>query len=113
MIVSGSSADFAWHEDIRKEVHLYLDDTIAAAVLAASALYVEAEPACLIAPYFGLRHLCKQIADVCKHTRISRGIGARRLAYRRLVYVYDLVEILYTFDLAELARAFLSAVGDT
>ena len=112
MVVARSAADLARHKDVRQEVHLHLDYSVAAAVLAASAFDIEAEASRLVASDLGLRHLGKQVADVREHAGVCRRIRARRLAYRRLVDVDDLVEVFYAFYLAELARLLLRAVGD-
>ena len=102
-IVSRSLADLAWHIDIGQEVHLDLDDAVAAARLAASALDVEAEAPGLVAAHLRLRRLTEELADGIEYARVRRRIRARRAPDRLLVDVDDLVDVLKSQNLLVLA----------
>src|SRR6202171_1290991 len=110
LVVSLALTDFAGHVDIRQEVHLDLDDAVALAVLAAAALYVEAEPARLVAAHARLRHLGEQLANVGEHPRVGRRVRTRRPADRRLVDVDHLVDEAEPRNLAGGAGPILGAV---
>ena len=97
-VVAAPVADFARNVYVRKEVHLDLDDAVAAAGLAASALHIEAEPALAIASDLRLGKVREQIAYMSEHTGIRRRVRSRRPSDRRLVDVDDLVYILDARD---------------
>src|SRR5690606_23328092 len=77
-IVALAVANVAGDVDVRKEVHLDLDDAVALAGLTASALDVEREPTRLVTARFGLWQTGKPVADRRKCAGIGRGIGTRR-----------------------------------
>ena len=79
-VVPLSMADLTGHIHIRQEMHLNLQDAVAAAGFAASALYVKAEAPLLVAPGFGVRGGGKQIPDLVKHPCVGSRIGARGAA---------------------------------
>src|SRR5260370_723170 len=91
-------ADVAGDVDVGQEVHLDLDDAVALAGLAASALDVEGEAAGLVAARLGLRQAREPFADRGERAGIGRRIAARRAADRRLVDVDHLVEMLEPLD---------------
>ena len=93
-VVSFALADLTRHIHIRQEMHLDLNDAVAAAGLAAAAFDVEAEAAFFVAAQLRLRQTREQIPDMVEHARIGRRIGTRRSADRRLVDIDDLVNVL-------------------
>ena len=74
-VVPASLADLARNIDIRQEMHLDLDNPVAAAGFAPAAFYIEAEAPLLIAPQLGFRKARKQIPDKGKHAGIGRRVG--------------------------------------
>jgi hypothetical protein len=89
-VVALALADLARHVDVRQELHLDLQDAVTLAVLAATALDVEAEPARAVAPDACLGHAGEQLADGTEQSRVRGRVGARRAADGALV---DLVTI--------------------
>ena len=71
--------------DIRQEMHFNLYHTVALAILAASALDIEAKAPRFVTANISLGGISKQFANLCEHARISCWIRARRAAYRRLI----------------------------
>ena len=90
-------------------MHLDLEDAVALARLAATALDVEAEAAGLVAAHARLTRLAEELADRVEDARVRRRIRARRAA-DRLVDVDDLVDVLESLDLLVLARLALHVV---
>src|ERR1700704_792097 len=109
-VVALAKALLAGHIDIRQEVHLDLDLSIAAADLTAAALDVEAETARLVAPSAGLLGLGEEVADDIEEARVGGWVGARRAPDRRLIDGDDLVQLLEPVDRAMRAGALASAV---
>src|SRR5690606_37402356 len=70
-VVPRSPADLARHIDVGQEVHLDLDRAVVLAVLAATALDVEAEAPWLVAARLRIRGLGEQRADLVEHTRVG------------------------------------------
>ena len=70
-IVTLSTTYFTRHINIRKKMHLNLDNAVTAAGLAPSAFYIKAETSLLIASGFRVCCGCKKITDHIKHTGIS------------------------------------------
>ena len=115
-VVARAVADVAGDVDVGQEVHLDLDEAVALARLAPSALDVEAEAAGLVAARLGLGQAGEPVADLGEGAGVGRGVGARGAADRRLVDVDDLVEMLEPGDLvvhgpADDARAVQRARG--
>ena len=81
-IVTGSLADLTRHIYIWQEVHFYLYNTVTTAGLAASSLYIEAEPPRLVAPQLCLRGLAEQAPYHIKNPSIGGRIGAGSSANR-------------------------------
>ena len=71
--------------DIGQEVHLYLNNAIALAVLAAPTLNVEAKAPWLVAADIRLRRARKKLANLRKDTGIGSRVGARGATNCRLV----------------------------
>ena len=94
----------------RQEVHLYHLDAGALAVLASASGDVEGESASLITAHLGIRRFLEEGADVAEHARERGWIGAWRTADRALVYLYELVNILYALYGRIRQRALLGAV---
>ena len=92
-VVSFPLTNFAWHIYIRQKMHLDLDDAVALTGFAASAFDVEAESALFKSTHLGVRKRCEKISDIREHSRIRRRVGPRRTADRRLVYIYDFVDV--------------------
>ena len=102
---------FTRHIYIRQEIHFDFDDAVAAARFTAAALYVEAEPAGFVATYLRFCRLAVQLSDEVEYARVCRWIGTRRPAYRRLVDIDDLVDILGPLDGLEQARTMRRAIN--
>ena len=97
-VVTCTLADLAGDVDIRQEVHLDLEDTVALAGLAAASPDVKAEPARAIAPHLGVLCLRKDGADVVEDAGIGGRVGAGCPANGLLVDADDLIhkfEALY------------------
>jgi len=77
-------------------MHLDLDQSVALARLAPSALHVEREATRSVAPDLGLRQLGEQLADRREQPDVRGRVGARRPADRALVDLDDLVDVLGT-----------------
>src|SRR6185503_14292677 len=97
-VVTAAVAHVALHEDVRKEVHLDLHQSVALAMLATPALHVEREPPRAVAAHLGLRELGEQVADESERAGVGRRVRAWRAADRALVDVHHLVEVLDTLD---------------
>ena len=82
LVVALPVALLARDVDVRQEVHLDLDLPVAAAYLAAAALYVEREAARLVAAGASLRRLGEEVADHIEEAGVGGGVGARRAADR-------------------------------
>ena len=91
-------------------MHLDLDDAVALAGLAASALHVEGEASRLIAARLGFREGREPFPDRREGAGVGRRIRARRAPDRRLVDVDDLVEMFETIDARMRRRMFERAV---
>ena len=92
-VIALSMADLAGNIYIGQEVHLNLDDAVAAARLTAAALHVEAEPPLCESSRPCIRRSREKIPDHIEHTRIGGRIGPRRPADRRLIDIDHLVEL--------------------
>jgi len=90
--------NFTRHIDIGHEVHLYRLIAIAATSLAASSLDIEGKASRFVTTNFSLWEFYKQIADVAKHPSVGSRIGTRRAAYRTLIDIDYLVNIVDAVD---------------
>ena len=79
-------------------MHFNLNNAVALAGFAASALLVEGKATRVKAPDFGFLQIGKQVADVGENAGVCRRVGTRRSSYRRLADFYDLIEIFHSFD---------------
>ena len=109
-VVARTLAHVARHVDVRKEVHLDLEQTIAAAGFAAAALDVEAEAVFLVAAGLGVGRHGKDAAHQIEQTGVRGGVGARRAADGALIDGDDLVQLLYALHAVKLARTRLGTV---
>ena len=109
-VVALALADIASDVDVWQEVHLDLDDAVALAGFAASALDVEREAAGLIAARFRFGQACEPFADRREGAGIGRRIGARRAADRRLIDIDHLVEMFEPVDALMWRRMFERAI---
>ena len=91
-------ADIAGDVNVGQKVHFNLDDAIALAGFAASALDVERETPRCIAARFSVWQSSKPFADRRKRARIGGWIRAWCAANGRLVNIDDLVEMFKTVD---------------
>ena len=91
-VVAGAVADLARHVDVRQEVHLDLQGSVAGARLAAAALDVEAEATHLVAADLRLLRRGEQLADVVEDADVGGGVGPRGPADGRLVDPDHLVD---------------------
>ena len=103
-VVAFAAADLAGHIDVGEEVHLDLDDAVAAAGLAASAFFVEAEASLVVAFGLGVGGGREQVADQIKRACVGGRVGAGRASDGRLVDGDDLVKLFHAFDGAVFAR---------
>ena len=90
-VIPFAAADLAGHINIRKEMHLNLNDTVTGAGLAPSALYIKAETAFIISSGLGVRGGCKKVTNQVKCTGIGRRIGSGCPSNRGLVNGNDLI----------------------
>jgi hypothetical protein len=102
-VVPRALAHLARHVHVRQELHLDLDDPVALALLAATALDVEREAARPVAADASFRHGGEQLADRREQPDVGRGVGAGRPADRALVDLDDLVDLLQALDRVVLA----------
>ena len=103
-------AGIALDVNVRQEMHLDLDDTVALAGLAASAFDVEGEPARRVAAGAGLWKVREPFADWRERAGIGRWVRARRPADWLLIDVDDLVQQFDPVDPAVLAGQATCAV---
>ena len=113
MIVSSTTAHLTRYIHIWQEVHFYLGDTVSAAGLTSSALHIEAEASLLISSHLSLWHLCKEVSNRIEHSRVSRRVRSRRASDRRLVNIYNLIEVLNATYLFMRTGLFLQFVCNT
>ena len=97
-VVAPPLAGIAGDVDVGQEVHFDLQQPVALARLAASALDVEGEPAGLVAPRPAFRQFGEPVADRCEQIGIGRRIAPRGPPDRRLVDVDNFVEQLQPID---------------
>ena len=79
-VITLAMADLTGHIDIRQEMHLDLDDTVAGAGLTAATLDIEAEAAFFVAPFLGIHGGCKELTDHIEDAGIGSRIGPGRSA---------------------------------
>ena len=79
-------------------MHLDLDDPIAAASLAAAALYIKAEPALIVPLGLGVRSGGEQVPDQVKYPGVGSRIGPGGAADGGLVDGNDLIQLLRPLD---------------
>lgn len=84
-------------------MHLYLDDSVPAARLAAPALHIKAETAFAVAFCLCVDRGCKQIPNLVKYPCVCCRIRPWRPANRRLVNGNNLVKLFRTFYFLELS----------
>ena len=75
-------ADFAWHINIRQEVHLDSNRAIAGTILAATALYVKAKSSLLISTDLGFGSFGKERTYFVKNAGIGGWVRTRGTADR-------------------------------
>ena len=102
-VITLAFADFARRVNIRQEMHLDLDDTVALAGFAAPAFDVEGEASGFVAAQLRFLGLGEKRADLVEGTGVGGWIGARRATDRALVDVDDLVDLICAFNGAMLA----------
>ena len=111
-VVAGALADLAEHLHVRHELQVGRDDALPAAVLAAAALDVEAEPRGRVAARLGLGRGGEELPDLVVDADVGGGVGARRAPDRRLVDVDDIVEVLDPLDAVVLAGEHAAVVEE-
>ena len=99
-VVPGPVADLTGDVHVRQEVHLDLDRAVTGAVLAATTLDVEGEPARLVAAHLRLRCLGEQPTDVVEDAGVGGRVRPGCPPDRRLVDVDHLVDVVDTADRA-------------
>ena len=99
-VVASPTADLARHVDIRQEVHLNLDCSVARTRFAAPALNVEREPTGHIAPDFRLFGGSEQLPDVIEHARVRGRVRSGRSADWTLINVHHFVHEISASDFA-------------
>ncbi len=103
-IIPFSTADLTGHIHIRKEMHLDLDDPVAAAGLAPAALNIKAEPALGVASGLGVGGGGEQVSDQVEDAGVGGRVGPRRPSDRGLVDGDDLIQLLRSLQALELTR---------
>ena len=93
-VIALAAANLTRHIDIRQEMHLDLDDSIAGARLTASAFFIEAETAFIVPLAFASVEAANRSRSQIKYTRICCRIGTRCPSDRRLIDRDDLVKLL-------------------
>ena len=97
-VITPAAADLTGHIDIRQEMHLDLDDAVAAAGFASAALHIETEPALAVASGLGILGGGEQISDLVEHSRIGGRIRTGCPADGRLIDVDHLVQLVDAFN---------------
>ena len=97
-VIALAAADLAGHVHVRQEMHLDLDNTVAAARLAASALDVEAETALAVTLGLGVRGGGEQVPDQVEHARVGGRVGPGGAPDGGLVDGDDLVQLFHALD---------------
>ena len=109
-VIASTAAHLAGDVDIRQEVHLDLDGSVARAVLAAAALDIETEAAGQITARLGVSGLCEESTDLVEDPGVRGRVRARGAADRVLVDMDDLVEIVEPSDPGVLAGNLTGAI---
>src|SRR5690606_10945169 len=94
------SAAFAYitlNVDFWQEQHLDLHNTLTTTWLTASACNVETESPFIVPSCLCFWYHCKKFSDIIKLLRVCCRITTWCSSYRRLVYCYDLIYLLYSF----------------
>ena len=89
-------ADFTRNVNVRQEVHLNGDSSIAGAILAAPALYVKAKATLLITTNLRLGSFREKCTDLVENSRIGCRVRSRCATNRRLINMNNLVELIYS-----------------
>ena len=97
LIVAASMTVFTFHINIRQEMHLNLLDSASFTDLTSSSFRIERESSWSISPFHRFLAFWENISYMGKYSSISRNIGMRSPSNRRLVYDYDLVQIMCSF----------------
>src|SRR5204863_165017 len=100
-VVALALAHLAGHVDVRQELHLDLEDPVPLAVLAATALHVEAEAARAVATQPGLGDAREQLPDRAEEPGVRGRVRPRRAADGALVDLDDLVDFFSPFEPGE------------
>ena len=95
-VIPFALAYLAGHIYVRQEVHLYFEHAVAVAGLTPSSLYVEAEAAVAVAPHLRIGRHGEYVAYHIEKAGICSRVAAGRAAYGGLVYVYYLIQLLYS-----------------
>ena len=98
-----SAAFITANEYVRQEMHFDLAYAVAFARLAASAFYVEREPAGFVAVNSAFGQFGEESSDLVEDFDVGRGVAARRSTDRALVDVDDFVELVEAFESTVLA----------
>ncbi len=109
-VITFSLAYFTGNIDIRKKMHLNLQDPISLARFAAASLHIKAESARSIAAHPGILCCSKYFSYGCEGICIGGGIRARRPADGGLIYDDDFIDMLGAQKLIMLSRLCLAAV---
>ena len=85
-------------------MHLNFDNTVTAACLTSSALYIKTESSFLISFCLGICCCCKKISDLVKYPGISRRIGTWSTANRWLVNIDNLIQLVCSQNILMFSR---------
>ena len=96
--------NFAWNINIRQEIHLNRDGSISRAVLAAPTFYVKGEATLLVATDFGFASFSKEGTDFVEDTCVGSWIRARGSTNRRLINMYNFIEMINSGNCAMATR---------
>ena len=97
-VVAASPTLLAGDVDVGKEVHLYLDGSVALAGIATTAGHVEGKPSRLVAAGLGLGHGSEQRQNPVEELRVGGWVAARSSSNRRLIDVDRLVDLIEPLD---------------
>ena len=97
-VVTLTAADLARNVDVRQEMHLDLNLSVALACFAATAAHVKGETSRRVAARLRLRRTRKQRAKIIPQANVRSRVGTRRAANRRLVDIDNLIDTLDALD---------------
>src|SRR5699024_5662541 len=104
-------ANFTLNIHIGQEVHFDLQSTVARTGFTTSTFNIEGEPTGFIPANFGFLGISEKVPHMIEDSRISSSIGTRRPTNRRLINVYDFIQLIQTIYATVPSRDMSSAVA--